>query len=186
MKGKRYYHVVTERPMVLNQVIIFDESNTNGVGNRVQKVEGLSNNSIENELDEMDKIILKDMARWSQISKREIALEEVRKKHYGTYPSRMASLYVSTSLDDAKKWAEYFISVGRNTYQIVELESSGNSFTGDAKNCWYESPSKEDSIIKANHYWQNKSNIHDEEPIYETIIENCIYFFDISCSSGWM
>ena len=174
MSNNRYYHVVTERPMDLHQIIMFDETNLNGVATRVSKVEILKKNITYEKLDDMDQIILKDIKRWSDISDRELALEKVRKIHYKDYPSRMASLYVSTSLDDAYNWAKYFIKIGRKTFQIVELECNGNSFTGDAHNCWYGCLSEEDSLEKAYHYWDKQVNIKNEKPIFETIIDGKI------------
>lgn len=176
MKKEKFYHVVTEQPMVLNQIINFNTQSMNGVARRVEKVNNLRNktNLQTDLLDDMDKIIMNDLERWSEIANRELTLEKIRTEQYMKYPSRMASLYVSRDLEDAKNWADYFISIGRKTYQLVELECEGQSFTGDARNCWYECSSEEEAIKNANHYWENKTNCHDEAPIYETIIDGKI------------
>jgi len=172
MSKNKFYHVVTEKPMHLGQVIIFDNEHENAVARRINKVKRIREkvvNSID-DMDDIDKLIYEDFEKWSNIADREIALEKIRKEEFSDYPSRMACLYVSTSLEDAEKWADYFISVGRSTYQIVELENDGNQFTGDAHNCWYECPSEDESYIRARHYWNRKPNLKNEAPIYETII----------------
>lgn len=51
-----------------------------------------------------------------------LALEKVRVYKYPNYPSRMACLYVSKTLKEAEKWFDYFISLGRPTFQIVKLK----------------------------------------------------------------
>lgn len=144
MEKKRFYHVVTERPMSLNQIITFDKENGNGVFKRVKRIQKLKKREKINIdlLDKTDKMLYKDLKHWKNIANREITLENIRKKSFEKYPSRMSCLYVSQTLKDAKKWADYFIKVGRKTFQIVELESDGNCFTGDANNCWYECSSQ--------------------------------------------
>ena len=172
----KFYHVVTEKPMKLNQIILFDDKHRNGVAKRIDRVIELShakNNKIEN-LTAFDKIVLNDFEHWTNIAKRELILEKVRKKQFSEYPSRLSCLYVSTSLNDAEVWSDYFIEIGRVTHQIVELECDGNHFTGDAHNCWYECPLDEEALEKAYHYWSNCENRKDEIPIYETIIDGNI------------
>lgn len=171
-----YYHVVTERPMQLNQEIIFNETHRNGVYGRIKRVNELKHRKQDDleELSDFDRIIMQNPSHWQNIANREIVLEEVRKSHYLNLPSRLACLYVSTSLEDAKKWAQYFIEVGRATYQIVELKSDGNAFTGDAHNCWYECPSEEVAKENAHDYWSCQPNKKGEEPVYETIIDGHI------------
>lgn len=176
ISGGRFYHVVTEKAMELNQIIVFNRNHCNGVAKRVDRIEKLriQNNIDMNLLDKIDKILYKDLKHWCNISDRELALEEVRKRYYPQYPSRIACLYVSKNLEDARKWADYFIELGRNTYQIVELQNDGNFFTGDANNCWYECPTKKEALNRARYYWQNKPNEQYKEPIYETIIDGKI------------
>lgn len=62
-------------------------------------------------------------------------MEEVRKKKYPNYPSRLASLYVSATLEEALKWYEMFTEWGRPTYSIVKVVVDGNIYVGDSWNC---------------------------------------------------
>lgn len=146
-----FYHVVTESPMKLGQVIVFDESQHSGVYKRVynlfDKVEDIYNNPKKYKNVEFD--------HHTKVALRELALEEVRKKFYSNYPSRLASLYVSKTLEDAEKWYDYFISIGRPVYQIVKVSVDGKSFTGNACNC-FDGTIKVVKIIKTNQEYLNR------------------------------
>lgn len=82
------YHVVTERPMEIRQHIIMDERYHNGVWHRVQdKIH------IVNEIYTMpEKYEGSVLEHHTSVALRELALEEVRQKHYAAYPSRMGCL----------------------------------------------------------------------------------------------
>ena len=129
---KTYYHVVTERPMEVGQVIVFDENHHSGVYERVyaykDKVEDIYNNP--------EKYVDKELEHHLKVALRELAMEEVRKEKYPNYPSRLASLYVSNSLEEAKKWYNMFIEWGRPVFSIVKVEVDGNVYVGDACNCF--------------------------------------------------
>lgn len=110
------YHVVTEKPMHLGQHIVFDDNHHSGVYQRV--------------MDKLD--IVKDIYKAPQnyentdlehpvaVALRELALEEVRKSKYPHYPSHMSCLYVSETLQESVQWADYFVSLGRPSFQIVK------------------------------------------------------------------
>lgn len=74
---KIFYHVVTERPMYLNQEIIFDENNHSGVYERVIKQKDLIDKVYQNENIELTDDLKKAL--------REFALEEVRLEKYPNY-----------------------------------------------------------------------------------------------------
>ena len=152
--NKTYYHVVTERPMKLGQEIIFDENYHSGVYERVysllDKVEEIYNNP--------DKYKDIELDHHTKVALRELALEEIRKKKYPNYPSRLSSLYVSNTLEEAESWYNYFISLGRPTYQIVKVSVEGNSFTGDACNCFDGTINKDYNLEQAEIYWKGKDN----------------------------
>ncbi|MCK8061479.1 MULTISPECIES: DUF2441 domain-containing protein [unclassified Fusibacter] len=177
----RYYHVVTERPMELNQVIVFDQAHPNGVANRVKRVLELKENQpeVEADLPAFDKMVLENLGHWSNVASRELMLEKVRKEDFSEFPSRMACLYVSASLEEAEKWAKHFIEIGRETFQIVALENEGNCFTGDAHNCWYECASEEEARKRAFHYWKVLDNGKNEDPVFETIIDGRICVVEV-------
>ena len=45
-----------------------------------------------------------DLDHHTKVALRELALEEVRKKEFPTFPSRIKSLYVSKNIEDAEMW----------------------------------------------------------------------------------
>lgn len=166
-----FYHVVTEKPMELNQEIIFDEFNHNKVYERVYK---------EKEL--VEKIYLKnDVELNSNIKKalREFALEEVRAIEFPNYPSRLSSLYVSNTFDEALFWYNLFINQGRETFQLVKIEVDGSVFTGDAWNCFEGTINKEENLNLARKYWNNEKNVYSKEPIIETLVNGKIKVIEI-------
>ena len=172
---KIFYHVVTNKPMKVGQIIKFDDNNHSGVYDRVYKLEdninkiySNSNQYSENEIDHHTKVAL-----------RELAMEEVRKKYYPNYPSRLECLYVSDTLEDAKFWFDYFRKLGRVVYQIVKVKTDGRIFKGDACNCFDGSTNKDKNIELAKKYWEGKDNDIGKIPIYETIIDGNIEVIDI-------
>ena len=164
------YHVVTERPMQVGQQIIFDEVNHNGVYQRV--------------CDKME--IVKDiyynaekLEHHTSVALRELALEEVRKKKYSNYPSRMACLYVSKTFEEADNWAKFFAKIGRPTYHIVKLQIEGNCFIGDAAKCFEGQIERQENLRLAELYWKNETNDTDKPPVFEMLVDGKITVVEI-------
>lgn len=172
---KIFYHVVTERPMELGQIIIFDETHHSGVYERVYNLENIVNDIYDNP----NKYDNEEFEHHTKVALRELALEEARKNKYPNYPSRLSSLYVSNSLEEAENWYEYFISLGRPTYQIVKVSVDGNSFTGDACNCFDGTSDKQYNLEQAEIYWKAKNNNKEKNPINETIVDGKIKVIEI-------
>lgn len=94
------YHVVTERPMQLGQIIVFDEHHHNGVYERIMTCKKiLDGENVHNDLAYM---IRSDLNRWSATTYRELSLEKVRQEEFDNYPSRLACLYTSQQLNEAE------------------------------------------------------------------------------------
>lgn len=172
---KIYYHVVTEKPMKLGQVIVFDEKNHSALYDRVynllEKINDIYSNPSKYQDDELD--------HHTKVALRELALEEVRKNKYPNYPSRLASLYVTSTKEEAESWYNYFISLGRDVYQIVKVSVDGNTFTGDACNCFDGTIDKDYNLLEAEIYWEGKDNTKGEKPVYETIVDGKIKVIEI-------
>lgn len=173
--NKIYYHVVTNKPMELGQIISYKDENRSGVYQRVYALLDVVNDIYQNpakyenlELDHHLKVAL-----------RELALEEVRQKKYPNFPSRLESLYVSEILEEALKWYDLFISWGRPTFQIVKVETDGDSFVGDANNCFDGSIDKNLNLELAEMYWMGLNNKREEEPIVEILINGNIKVLEI-------
>jgi len=166
---KTVFHVVTNRPMQQGQTIVFDETHHSGVYQRVMALAEQAADAyahpeqyplpLEHHLD---------------VALRELALEEVRRKRYPQYPSRMACLYVSRKLEEAKRWGEYFARIGRPTYAIVEMLVDGHCFVGDACNCFDGTTDHQENLAKAEHYWANLPNVDGDEPIWEMLVDGRI------------
>lgn len=156
------YHAVTERPMSKGQVIVFDKNHHNGVYERVMTAKQIENG--ENPTGEFADMIRKDLDKWLNIANRELSLEYVRKNEFPDYPSRMACLYTSENLQEAKNWTKYFNDIGRKCYSVVKIRVEGNCFSGDACNVFdgYD-------LEKARHYW--RVDTQNDRPIIETIVD---------------
>lgn len=173
MKKMIAYHVVTERPMYIGQHIIFDENHHNGVWLRVyEKFEIV--NDIYNNPENYKGI---DLEHHTSVALRELALEKIRSEKYPNYPSRMACLYVSETLNEANKWFEYFVGLGRPTYQIVKLKVNGNVFYGDAEKCFDGKLTEKENLILAKKYWENKTL--NENSITEMLVDGDIEVIEI-------
>ena len=172
---KIYYHVVTDRPMELGEEIVFDDNHHSGVYDRVyalkEKVDSIYCNPKDYEKVELDHHL--------KVALRELALEEVRKEKYSEYPSRLASLYVSNSLEEAEKWYDTFIKLGRKVFSIVKLEIDGNIFVGDAWNCFDGTIDKNKNLELAENYWKYEKNNIGKDPIVEILVDGNIKVIEI-------
>lgn len=165
---KYFYHVVTEKPMYVGQHIVFDENHHNGVWQRVnEKIDIVCD--IYNNPKKYKDI---ELEHHTSVALRELALEQVRVEKYPNYPSRMACLYVSKTLEEAEKWFDYFVSLGRPTFQIVKLQVNGNMFYGDAENCFDGKLSEKENLIHAEKYWKNED--FNESSIIEMLVDGDI------------
>ena len=173
--SKIYYHVVTDKPMELGQVLIFDDNHHSGVYNRVydykEKVDEIYKNP-----DAYKDI---ELEHHLKVALREHAMEEVRKEKYPEYPSRLSSLYVSNTFEEAEKWYNLFKELGRPTYSIVKVEVDGNIYVGDAHNCFDGTIDKNKNLELAENYWKYKTNPDGKEPIVEILANGKIKVIEI-------
>lgn len=169
------YHVVTDRAIKVGQLIIFDDTHHNGVWKRVKDKMNIVNDIYANP----DKYDEKALEHHTSVALRELSLEEVRKKYYSKYPSRMRCLYVSNDLEDSIMWSNLFIQWARPTYQIVRLKIKGNCFIGDANNCFNGRLNKSENLLLAEHYWENKLNKNNNRQIREMLVDGEIEVVEI-------
>lgn len=167
------YHVVTEKPMHIGQRILFDKNHHNGVWHRVNKKRDIVNDIYNNPQNYKDA----ELEHHVSVALRELALEKIRANKYPDYPSRMACLYVSKTLEEAEKWFDYFISLGRATFQIVKLRVNGNVFCGDAEKCFDGKLTETENLILAEKYWQNKN--FNASSIVEMLVDGEIEVIEI-------
>ncbi len=170
-----YYHVVTDKPMKLGEELIFDDNHHSGVYNRVYSLKNKVNEIYKNPM--VYKNI--ELDHHLKVALRELAMEEVRKEKYPEYPSRLSSLYVSNSLEDALKWYNLFIELGRDVYQIVKVMVDGNVYIGDAYNCFDGTIDKNKNLELAENYWKYEKNQDGKEPIVEILASGKITVIEI-------
>ena len=169
------YHVVTEKPMQLGQHILFDDTHHSSVYERVMGRLDVVNDIYRNP----QKYENMELEYPVMVALRELALEEVRQEKYPDYPSRMGCLYVSATLQESIQWADYFVKLGRPTFQIVKVKVTGNRFVGDATKCFDGVTSKEQNLSMAEKYWENGPNPPGEPPINEFLVSGDIEVVEI-------
>lgn len=170
-----FYHVISDRPKHAGQHFVVDAKHPNGVYDRVQEqmsiVEDIYKNPAKYEGTELSHSV--------DVALRELALEKVRKEKYPQYPSRMASLYVSRTYEEAARWADYFASLGRPTYAVAKIEVNGRVYYGDAYKCFDGTISEEENLRQAEIYWLNGPNEDGREPIVEVLVDGEIEVVEI-------
>jgi hypothetical protein len=167
------YHVVTERPMAVGQKIVFDGNHPNGVCLRVRAWEKISRGEAVD--GEVGALIASNPGRWRQVALRELAMEKIRLERFPHLPSRLACLYTSRTLEEARSWAGFFRKLGRKVFSVVRLEVNGNVFDGDACNC-FDGVGDETDLENALRYWQNAPTEH---PVIETLADGEITVCEI-------
>lgn len=172
---KVFYHVVTKSPMTLGQEVIYDDNHHSGVYERVYELKDKVNEVYSNP--EAYKDV--ELEHHLKVALRELAMEEVRVNKYPNYPSRLSSLYVSKTLEEAEKWYELFINWGRPTFQIIKVKVDGNIYIGDACNCFDGTVDKETNLKLAEDYWKYEINQKGENPIIEVLANGKITVIDI-------
>ena len=123
-----FYHVISDSHKHTGEHIILDETHPNGVYQRVLAQSGTVNDIYR----DPKAWIGKELTHEVDVALRELALEKVRKQKYPQYPSRMASLYVSRTYQEAEQWGDYFARIGRPTYGIAKIRTNGRCYVGDA------------------------------------------------------
>lgn len=170
-----FYHVVSDKPKEIGQQFVLDENHPNGVHDRVYAQMSVVEDIYKNP----EKYRDAELSHNVDVALRELALEKVRKEKYPQYPSRMASLYVSKTYEEAERWGEYFARIGRPTYSIAKIEVKGNCYYSDAYKCFDGTVSEEENLRMAEIYWQNGPNEDGHPPITEVLVDGDIKIVEI-------
>ena len=175
MEERFFYHVISDIPKKVGEHIILDDMHPNGVHKRVyEEIE-----TVNDIYKSPDKYRDKELTHKVDVALRELALEKVRKEKYPEYPSRMASLYVSGSYEEAERWGDYFAKLGRPTYGIAEVRVTGRIFEGDAYKCFNGCADEKENLRMAEIYWQNGANEDGREPIVEILADGDIEIVEV-------
>ena len=167
------YHVVTDAPLSPGQILTFDENHVSGVFLRVREKLNLIRDIYSNP----EKYRAHPLGYHTAIALRELALEEVRAQQYPDYPSRMACLYASETLEAAEKWASFFQKIARPTYSIVRVETLGRIFVADASKIFEGQVDHRANLRLAQAYWQSGSET--ENAVKEILIGDKVKILDI-------
>ncbi len=170
-----FYHVISDVPKYAGEHIILDAAHPNGVYKRVHAQMDI----VEDICRDPDKYRGTVFTHEVDVALRELALEKVRREKYPQYPSRMASLYVSRTFEEAERWDDYFARIGRPTYGIARIRVNGNCFEGDAYKCFDGTVDERENLRLAEIYWQNGPNEDGREPITEILADGDIEFTEI-------
>ena len=99
MKEYTAYHVVTERPMTVGQVLCLDETYPSGVYRRVMEKVPLVEEIYQNP----GAWAGKPLEHHTMVALRELSLEQVRREQFPQHPSRLHCLYVSETREEAQQ-----------------------------------------------------------------------------------
>lgn len=170
-----FYHVISDIPKYVGQHIVLDKDHPNGVHKRVYEKMDV----VKDIYDNPEKYEGKELSHDVDVALRELALEKVRKEKYPNCPSRMASLYVSKTYEEAERWGEYFARVGRPTYGISKIKVNGNCYIGDAYKCFDGTISEDENLRMAEIYWLNGPNEDGRDSIVEILVDGDIEVIEI-------
>ena len=170
-----YYHVISDTPKSKGDRLLLDDQHPNGVYKRVYACM----DTVEDIYRQPEKYEATELSHAVHVALRELALEEIRKEKYPRCPSRMASLYVSKTYEEAERWGEYFSRLGRPTYGIAKIRVTGNRYVGDAYKCFDGTLSKEENMRMAALYWANGQNEDGHPPIVEILVDGDIEILEI-------
>lgn len=170
-----YYHVISDVPKYQGEHILLDKRHPNGVHKRVYSQLDVVKDIYQNP----QRYRGMELSHETDVALRELALEKIRREKYPQYPSRLASLYVSKTYSEAKRWGEYFVRLGRPTYGIAKIRTDGNCFVGDAYKCFDGTISEKENLRKAELYWANGKNEDGHEPIVEILVDGDIEIIEI-------
>ncbi len=170
-----FFHVISDVPKCQGEHIILDADHPNRVYQRVRAQLDV----VKDIYGHPEKYVGTDLSHEVDVALRELALEKIRQEKYPQYPSRLASLYVSKTYEEAERWGEYFARLGRPTYGIARIRVNGNCYIGDACKCFDGEISEEENLRRAEIYWRNGPNEDGHDPIVEILVDGDIEIVEI-------
>lgn len=176
------YQVATNRNYKIGETIIFDKNNNNGQFEKVFNSSFIDGNTrICDKLYKISKSKFKRFKK-SQLFKiahsldtydvilRDLALEEIRKNFYPAYPSRLHSMYLVETKEQAVNYFNEKATIKDNSYQLVAVKLKGIIFRAGIKECLVSRCGQSYSyyLEKAKEYWsQNCPKNQAVEVLFE-------------------
>lgn len=172
-----YYHASSGGRVNVGDVLEFNSDTKNGMYYAVYESSYLLDEKDANEImrnKRSDKDINFSLSELNLIFKtinnsafvmRELALEEVRRNKYSSFPSRLSCLYVSKEKGDTASWSKILKRNGKECKQILTLELTGDVYSFDGgmllrKNCSYQ-----EHLDNAEKYW-NSTVVNEPEYLF--------------------
>ena len=173
-----YYHANSGEELNVGDVLIFNKDTHNKMYDEVYKSEFKLDEIDANELlinkkknkdtkftiEEFETIL--NTVNNDAFVMRELALEEVRKKKYPNYPSRLNCLYVTKEKEDAINWSNILKRNKKECKQVLTLECTGELFIGDGNLMKRQNLSYKKHLEIADRYWNNTINENLEYLFY--------------------
>jgi len=164
-----YYHANSGDMVSIGDILIFDSNTHNKMYDEVYNKEYILNGIDANELicnkrrnndynlsvEELN--LLLNTVNNDAFILRELALEEVRKNKYNSYPSRLSCLYVAKEKADAYDWIKVLKRDKKDCKQILTLELTGELFKADGSLMTRQNISYQKHLDIAEKYWESNS-----------------------------
>lgn len=173
-----YYHANSGDIVNIGDVLVFNSLKHNKmydeVYNREFKINNIDANEIliikkknkDNNLNAGEFNIVLDTINNDAFVLRELALEEVRKDKFPSYPSRLNCLYITKEKEDAINWSNILKRNQKQCKQILTLECSGELFVGDGNLMKRQNLSYKKHLENAEKYWSSNNPIIPEYLFY--------------------
>lgn len=173
-----FYHAHSGNKVSIGDILVFNSSTNNKMYEEVYNKEYKLNQIDANELlcnkkrnkeydlslEELDLIL--NTVNNDAFVMRELALEEVRKKNYPDYPSRLKCLYVAKDKEEAVEWVNILKRNKKECKQVLTLELTGDLFIGDGSLMKRQNLSYQKHLENAHEYWSCKTNTTPEYLFY--------------------
>lgn len=171
------FHVVTVKPMQLNQKLTFGDKpnyfyerlfNKDFILDNLDVLQMTHTKEFQN-LSDSEIRLIKNYIYESAAITREMALENYRIKYFRNYPSRLTCMFLTNSYEQALNWATIIQRMNKKQkpLQVVKLKVEGKVFVGDGNLMLRNTLSINSKFEIAKSYWENKSECKEEEILFE-------------------
>ena len=172
-----FYHAYSGEKVNVGDVLVFNSGTHNKmydeVYNNEYKIDGIDanellinkkrNNDREFSVEEFELVL--NTINNDAFVLRELALEEVRKSKYPSYPSRLSCLYITKTKEEAINWIKILKRNKKKCKQVLTLELTGEIFCFDGNLMKRQNASYQKHLENAELYW-NSINSNNSEILF--------------------
>lgn len=172
-----FYHAYSGEKVNVGDVLVFNSGTRNKmydeVYNNEYKIDGIDANELlinkkrnkERLLSFNEFELLLNTVNNDAFVLRELALEEVRKSKYPSYPSRLSCLYITKTKEEAINWIKILKRNKKKCKQVLTLELTGEIFCFDGNLMKRLNVSYQKHLDNAELYW-NSINSNNSEILF--------------------